>query len=78
MLVEYTQLRNEILKLGYMVRRQLVEKMNMRDYIYKETSISQSQFHKLEYIPNHDQTLFIDIGSGKKTIREVYLELRER
>ena len=76
MLEEYNHLRNEMKKLGYKKRNEVMGGMNMREYIYKETDISQSQFNKLAYIQEKDPSQFKHIENGKKTIGEICLELK--
>ncbi len=79
MLEEYAHLRIELKKLGLKKRKKIMGELNLGSiiYIYKETDISQAQFNKLEYIRDTDPSQFDLIESGEKTVREVYLALKE-
>jgi len=73
MLEEYAHLRTELKKLELKKRKKIMGELNLREYLYKETYISQGQFNRLEYIRDTDPSQFNLIESGEKTIREYAL-----
>lgn len=66
-----------IKELGYKDRKKLMGGLNMRDYIFQQTGISQSQGYKLEYIENNDLKLFNKILKEEVSIRQAYLDLKK-
>lgn len=55
----YRELKQKLKCLGYKDRKQLMNGLTMRDYIFQQTGISQSQGYKLEYIEKNDLKLFV-------------------
>ncbi|MBW2998843.1 hypothetical protein KY321_04860 [Candidatus Woesearchaeota archaeon] len=74
----YKELKNKIKSIGYKKRKKLMGGKSMRDYVYQQTGISQSQGYKLEYIEKHDPNLFNELLENKHTIRSAYNQLRFR
>ena len=65
-----------IKKLGYKERRKILGESNLREYISKETGISQSQYYKLKYIQENSPDKLELIDSERTTVRNVYRELK--
>ncbi len=74
---EYRKLNQEIKKLGYKKSGELMGGIKLRDYLYKQTGISQSQIFKLGYIEKNDIELYnkvlleeISIGNAYKSLKK--------
>ena len=73
----YQILKQNMKELGYGERRQIMNGLSLREYLFKETGISQSNGYKLEYIKNRNETLYNKVLSEEISIRKAYLTLKE-
>jgi len=53
-------------------RKRILQGTTMRDYISKETGISRTSIHNLEFIEKHQPLLLKDIEEGKISIMDAY------
>ena len=74
---EYHKLNQEIKKLGYKKRTILMGGLNMRDYLFKQTGISQSQSYKLDYIDKSDRELYNKVIKEEISITKAYNNLKK-
>ncbi len=74
---EYRKLNQEIKKLGYKDRNKLTGGVKLREYLFKQTGISQTNFFKLEYIEKNDLEHYDKVLKEEVSISKVYLELKE-
>ena len=74
---EYRKLNQEIKKLGYKDRAKLMGGLNLRDYLYKQTNISQTQVARMTFIEKNDSELYNKVLKGEITICKGYLELKK-
>lgn len=72
----YRELKQEILNLGYKDRKKLKGNLSMRDYLYKQTGISQTQEYRLGYIENADSEIYNKVLKGAISVNQGYLNLK--
>lgn len=72
----YRKLRQEILNFGYKKRRALMNGLSMRDYLFQQTGISQTQYYRLGYIEKMDSEIYNKVMEGIISINQGYLELK--
>ena len=74
---EYRRLNQETKKLGYKERKELMGGINMRDYLFKQTGISQTQNYRLEHIEKTNSEIYNRILKGDITVNQGHLELKK-
>jgi len=73
----YRELKQEILNRGYKDRKILMGSLSMRDYLFKQTGISQTQDYRLGYIENTDSEIYNKVLEGVMSVNQGYLDLKK-
>ena len=74
---EYRKLNQEIKKLGYKDRNKLTGGVKLREYLFKQTGISQTQVSKLDFIEKNNLELYDKVLKEEVSISKVYLDLKK-
>lgn len=72
----YRELNQKIKNLGYKERKKQMGSLSLRDYLFKQTGISQTQISRLAYIENTDSEKYNEVLEGTISINQCYLELK--
>jgi len=73
----YLKLNQQMKKLGYKQRSQIMDEDTLREYLFKQTGISQTQVSRLGYIKINNSELYANVLQGKVSITKAYFELKK-
>lgn len=72
---EYQNLNKKIKNLGYKERGKIMRGLNLRDYLYEQTGISQTQAYRIEYIERKDANLYQKVLKNQISVTKAYSTL---
>ena len=75
---EYRKLNQEIKKLGYKKSRELMNGMKLREYLFKQTGISQTQVNKLEKNKKNDIDLYNKVLKEEISVSKAFKNLKNK
>ena len=74
---EYHKFNKKLKKIGYKERNKFMGGVKLREYLFKQTGISQTQVSKLEFIKKNDLELYTKVLKEEVSISKSYLELKK-
>lgn len=74
---EYRTLNQELKKLGYKDRKELMGGIDMRKYLFQQTGVSQTHVSRLKYIEKNDEELYQKALMKEVSIDKAYKHLKK-
>jgi len=73
----YIKLNQKMKKFGYKQRTEIMGGVTLREYLFKQTGISQTQVYRLEFIERNSKDLYQKVLMSKVSITKAYFELKK-
>lgn len=73
---EYRVMKSQIKKMGYKDRKELMGGMKMRDYIFKQTGVSQTIEYQLSLVEQENPKLAEMVLTGELSIKKAYQQVK--